>query len=252
MGTCRKPQALRLSPSTHRSSTRARRAGPIRRPAILAIAIALAAALPAPPATAGDAAPPARQQLFLSPFGEPFRAPEGAPYPVADWFRKADADGDGRLTLAEFIADGERYFHLLDSSRNNQLEATEIDAWEAAILAPITPRPGLRNGAPPPEVGKPAEARPIQMPPSAAAPRRKRADPERPRGAGLYGIINIRHPIKAADQDMNARVTAEEWRKILVSRFALLDKGNLGYLTLETLPPTPWQEIQPGYKPKKK
>lgn len=88
--------------------------------------------------------------------------------------------------------------------------------------------------------------------PATAAPRTRRPDPDRARGAGLYGIINIRHPIKAADQDMNARVTTAEWQRILSSRFALLDKANLGYLTLDTLPPTPWQEQQPGYKPKKK
>ena len=214
--------------------------------------------MPAPPASgappAGIAAPPVRPQLFLSPFGEPFRAPASAPYPVVDWFRQADTDADGRLTRAEFVADGMRYFHLLDSSRNGELEASEIDAYEAAVLAPLTPRPGMRNDPPPGDGaadGKPPEARPMQMP-ATAAPRRQRPDPERPRGAGLYGIINIRQPVKAADQDMNARVSAQEWQKILLSRFALLDKDGLGYLTLDGLPPTPWQEMQPGFKPKKK
>ena len=178
----------------------------------------------------------------------------GAPYPVADWFRQADADGDGRLTLAEFVADGTRYFRTLDSSRNNQLEASEIDAWEAAILAPITPRPGQRQpaGGTPGDGSPPRETRAPAPVAGQSAPRKMRRDPESPRGAGLYGIINIRHPIKAADQDMNARVTAEEWQKILLSRFAILDKAGLGYLTLDTLPPTPWQEQQPDYKPKKK
>lgn len=173
---------------------------------------------------------------------------------MANWFRQADTDADGRLTRAEFVADGMRYFRLLDSSRNGELEASEIDAYEAAVLAPLTPRPGTRNGTPPSGAatdGKPPEARPTQMP-ATAAPRRQRPDPERARGAGLYGIINIRHPIKAADQDMNARVSTEEWQKILSSRFALLDKDGLGYLTLDGLPPTPWQEMQPGFKQKKK
>jgi hypothetical protein len=203
----------------------------------------------APPA-GGSASPPApRGQLFISPAGEPFRSPEGAPYPTADWFLKADSNGDGQLTLPEFIADGMRYFRLLDSNRNGELEASEIDAYEASVLAPLTPRPGARGNAPGEE--KAAEARPIQMP-ATAAQRRQRPDPARPRGAGLYGIINIRQPVKAADQDMNSRVSTQEWEKILGSRFTLLDKANRGYLTLDDLPPTPWQEMQPGYKPKKK
>ena len=240
-----------FAPSTPGSEIRAKRAGPTRRPAILALALLLAAAQPAPPPPPeAPRAAETRQQLFLSPAGEPFRSPPDAPYPVANWFRQADTDADGRLTRAEFIADGERYFQTLDSSRNGQLEANEIDAYEAAVLSPITPRPGQRGAQGPggPD-GKPSQ--PMQMP-ATAAPRKMRPDPERPRGAGLYGVINVRHPIKAADQDMNARVTAEEWRRILNSRFAILDKQGLGYLTLDSLPPTPWQEMQPGYTVKKK
>lgn len=178
--------------------------------------------------------------------GEAFRSAAGQDYPVALWFQQADGDKDGRLTLAEFIADGDRYFRTLDRNANGQLEADEIDAYEADVLAPLTPRPGLRAS----ETATAAPTRPIQMPPSAGL-RKMRRDPERARGAGLYGIINIRHPVKAADQDMNARVTADEWRRILVSRFALLDKAGLGYLVLDTLPPTPWQELQPGFKARK-
>lgn len=228
-------------------------------PALLLAAALVRAEAPAQP-PAPSARPPAQvqppapgPQLFLSPAGKPYRSPAGAPYPVADWFQSADTDADGRLTRAEFIADGERYFVTLDSSRNGQLEAAEIDAYEAAVLAPLTPRVGQAapgaDGAPP-AGGSSPQARPVQMPASAGGPR-FRQPPDAPRGAGRYGIINIRHPIKAADQDMNARVTAEEWRRILNSRFDLLDTRRQGYLRLDELPPTPWQEQQPGYKPRK-
>ncbi|MCG2839393.1 hypothetical protein L6Q21_00180 [Sandaracinobacter sp. RS1-74] len=167
---------------------------------------------------------------------------------MADWFRQADRDADGRLTRDEFLADGEAYFRTLDLNGNGQLEAAEIDAYEAAVLAPLTPRPGQR--APDAKAEANAGERPMPMPAS-APPRRTRPTPGAPRGAGLYGVIDIRHPVKAADQDMNSRVTAEEWRKVLNGRFAILDRQGQGYLTLETLPPTPWQTMQPGFKAKK-
>jgi hypothetical protein len=236
--------------------------GPSRRPRItFLLSAALLAAAAAPP----PAAPPPRpapQQIFLSPAGKPFRSAPGAPYPVADWFREADADGNGRLTRAEFIADGERYFHRLDSSRNDQLEADEIDAYEAAVLGPITGRGTLRGAAPaaeekaapaaPPPGAPPPGTRPVQMPASAAAPPRERPRQAPVRGAGLYALIDIPHPVKAADRDMNARVTAEEWRRVMGGRFDLLDPQRRGDLTLEELPATPWQTQQPGYKPKRK
>ncbi|MEI9891976.1 MAG: EF-hand domain-containing protein, partial [Caulobacteraceae bacterium] len=56
------------------------------------------------------AGPPQRASLFVSPAGEPFRAGPGEPYPVAVWFRLADADGDGKLTRDEFVADAARFF----------------------------------------------------------------------------------------------------------------------------------------------
>lgn len=188
--------------------------------------------------SAQSAAAPA--QLFIAPSGEPFRAGAGEPYPVAKWFAAADSNGDGRLTLAEFLADGDRWFTMLDSSRNGELEASEIDAYEAAVLAPLTRRPGM--GAPA------AAAGPFAGPPRAGSG-------GLPRGAGAYGLIDIPHPVKAADQDMNSRVTLAEYHKVMAARFERLDvaaaearrrkhKGAgepTGELLLVELPHTPAQ-----------
>jgi hypothetical protein len=173
---------------------------------------------------------------------------------VAAWFAGADSDGDGRLTRAEFVADGARYFGVLDSSGDGTLQATEIDSYEAGVLAPLARGPGPRGGHRPggippggmPSGGVPPGAVPPGGPPSAP---KMRAMPDLPRGAGLFGLINSPHPVKAADRDMDSRVTKAEWQRTLSDRFAMLDKDRAGALALETLPKTPVQQIAPRRKP---
>jgi hypothetical protein len=189
-------------------------------------------------------------QIFIAPSGEPFRAGPGAPYPVAAWFAGADADGDGQLTRVEFLADAQRYFTLLDSDRSGQLEAAEVDAYEAGVLAPLTRRPGTAperkseetGGSAPPVGGSASASEPAPPPPM-------RRTPDMPKGAGLYGLINSPHPVKAADRDMNSRVTADEWARTLGDRYAMLERGmkgtGQGPLRAETLPKTPVQQMQP-------
>ncbi|KAK0340121.1 hypothetical protein LTR94_031810, partial [Friedmanniomyces endolithicus] len=62
--------------------------------------------------------PPERSSLFVSPFGELFVSQAGEPYPVAAWFAGADVDQNGRLDLAEFTADGVRWFGSLDQDKD--------------------------------------------------------------------------------------------------------------------------------------
>ena len=182
-------------------------------------------------------APPARQ-LFIAPSGEPFRAGADAAYPVAVWFDGADSDRDGRLTRAEFLADANRYFTQLDSNGNGQLDAAEVDAYEAGVLAPLSQRRGA--GGPPP----PGTSGASGPPPTGSRIARRPGGREAglPPGAGLYGLINSPHPVKAADRDMNSRVDKAEWARTLSDRFAMLDGAKLGYLQLETLPKTPAQQ----------
>ena len=63
-----------------------------------------------------------------------------------------------------------------------------------------------------------------------------------PVGAGMYGLINSPHPVKAADRDMNSRVDKAEWARTLSDRFTMLDTAKLGHLLPEALPKTPAQQ----------
>jgi hypothetical protein len=67
--------------------------------AVLAATLAACASAPpeGPGGRGGPGGPPGERgpapmrgpQLFISPAGEPFRAPAGAPYPIAAWFAGA-------------------------------------------------------------------------------------------------------------------------------------------------------------------
>ncbi|WP_181160003.1 EF-hand domain-containing protein [Sandaracinobacter neustonicus] len=210
---------------------------------------------PPPPGTAprspqapqGPTPPQQGRVQFIAPSGEPFRAEPGQPYPVAAWFAAADSNHDGRLTSAEFLADANRYFDLLDSNKNGQIDAAEVDAYEAGVLAPLNQRRGGNPGGGAPggsaPGGGPGGDQGTKAPPAGAGPmgRKSRPRAEMPSGAGMYGLINSPHPVKAADRDMNSRVTREEWTRTLSDRFTMLDTEQRGYLTLETLPQTPAQ-----------
>ena len=74
--------------------------------------------------------PPVGPQLFVSPYGEIFRSEPGEPYPVAAWFAGADTDHDERLSKAEFLADGGRWFGILDSNGDGVIGQAEIAAYE--------------------------------------------------------------------------------------------------------------------------
>jgi hypothetical protein len=190
-------------------------------PALLLVLLSAPLGAQTPPALQPAAPPPP----FLSPSGELFRAAAGEPDPVAVWFGGVDTDSDGRLTRAEFLADGQRQFRTLDSSRNGSLEAAEIAAYEAAVLAPLrlkAPRAG------------------------AALPSPNPASPDMRRTAGRYGLLDIPHPVKAADRDIDSKVSAAEWAKTMGDRFTLLDPAATGALQLATLPKTPAQLASKG------
>lgn len=122
---------------------------------ILVVALSLAGCASMPEMPDGPpGAPP--MALFISPMGEPFRAPMFAPYPSRQWFDGADADHDGALTRAEFLADAGRFFDLLDQTHAGRLSSADIDRYEKVLAPEITREPpGMPPGGMPPGGGPP-------------------------------------------------------------------------------------------------
>lgn len=173
----------------------------------------------------GDTDAPRRSlpQLFISPGGQPFRAPPGQPYPVAAWFAQADGNHDGRLTKDEFRADAEAWFKVLDVNNDGQISMPEVTRWEEQLVPEITRATigGFGGGR-----GGPLSRNKVDT---------------RAQGAASYSLINEPHPIRGADADLSFSVSRAEWRAAADRRFDLLDVDKDGALTLAELPRTPAQ-----------
>ncbi|MDQ0464176.1 hypothetical protein QO010_001947 [Caulobacter ginsengisoli] len=201
-----------------------------------------------------DAPRKPREQVFISPAGEPFRSPPGAPYPVATWFARADANHDGTLSEDELVKDSLAFFDTLDVDHNGILDGFEVADYEQKVAPEILPRAaqfqedrygslggGLARGGPP--------------------PRRKFFSKPPPKGygfgrngAGLYGLLNEVEPVSGSDRDLDRHITRDEAARAARMRFGLLDGNKTGALKLSDLPKTPLQEAleNPPKEPKRK
>lgn len=213
--------------------------------------LALLAALLASPALAQpgppeDRGPPRSEQLFISPAGEPFRAPRGQPYPVVTWFARADTNHDGVLTRDEFVADALAFSATLDTDHDGLLDGFEVAAYEQDV-APEILSPLDRGD----ESSRAIIIAPAQRP---FFGRPKTADQggygASRNGAGLYGLINEVQPVAAQDSDLDRRIDTREIGIAARDRFRILDKDGDGKLTLDSLPKTPFQTILEAPPPK--
>lgn len=199
---------------------------------------------PGPPPTEGDQGfVPRGRLIFISPMGEPFRAAAAEPYPVALWFAGADADHDGRVVRAEFLADAERFFHQLDTDGDGTIDGVEVQRYEREIAPEILPDVGrLRAGEGQDEdlgSGRRGERRGER----GSRSRRVEAGDRLVQGAGLYSFFPDLEPVSSADADFDGRVSLAEWRGKAARDFKRLDAGGLGAITLSTLPKTPQQTV---------
>lgn len=165
------------------------------------------------------------EHLFIAPSGEPFRAELQAPYPVGVWFARADADHDGRLTLAEFTADSLTFFDAMDVNHDGVVDGFEGQAYERTIV---------------PELGAQRADLGIRPPPRRSGGlfgggRVRQGDAE---GAALYGLLNEPQPVAGADSDLDRKISRAEATAAAQRRFRRLDTDNDGALRLDSLPTT--------------
>ena len=183
--------------------------------------------------------------VFISPMGQPFRAKLGAPYPVVDWFKAADKDGDGKIDHAEFMADAGAFFDTLDLNHDGALSSYEVALYEHNVAPEIlgynvavSDLRGARalpghDGArlwlaqiASPQVG-------LDQPNEATA--HVEAIPE---GAAPFSFLEVPEPLSAADADFSGIILKENYLKLADRRFNTLDHDQDGYLVLAKLPKT--------------
>lgn len=208
----------------------------LRRAVVLIASFApVAAFAQAAPASA----PSGRQQVFISPSGEPFRAPMDAPYPVVRWFEGADANHDGALTRDEFVADAMRFFDTLDVDHNGVIDGFEVTDYERKVAPEILRQ--LDLGQDPDSPDGPIGGQ------SAVGSNIRKGGPQiynqARTGAGQYGLLNEAQPVMGGDADFNRRISRDEAVKVAKSRFAELDVDGDGKLALADLPLTPVQAL---------
>ena len=164
-------------------------------------------------------------QLFISPMGEPFRAADGKPYPLADWFAGADANKDGMITRQEFRADALRFFKTLDVNNDGKLSEDEIVRYEKQVAPEIVDATLDTSGT---KAVEDANGRKQPIPLYST------------QGATFYGLINSPEPVRAADGDFNRKVTQDEWMAAADRRFKLLTPDDKDGFRLSDLPATPF------------
>ena len=201
---------------------------------ILPILAAAAAAPAAPITVTGHSWAP-----FISPMGEPFRAHSPTDDTLARWFAQADRNRDGFLTVDEMQSDAERFYASLDIDHDGEIGPDEIAnyEWEVApdiqVMAKTRRSPGEAAASP----------RPLRDDRDSDRRRSRAAKEEEARlgihgglqGAARYGLLNIPEPVAAADSDFDRGISLVEFRQAAAVRFALLDGGRSGRLTLSEL-----------------
>ncbi len=178
---------------------------------------------------AGAASPAFAQEasLFITPWGEPIRSEGGVPA-VQAWFDAADADGDGQLTLEDFLARAEALHAIIDRNDDGVVTSVESQMFYRATAPEIYARPPAER----PTVRRPSDPGALIDP-----NRQRRGAPAEPlRGAARFALTGEIEPVMSCDADLSRWVTRDEFAACVTRRFRQLDANNDGFFTLSESP----------------
>ncbi|HVV32719.1 MAG TPA: hypothetical protein VHC73_05770 [Vitreimonas sp.] len=208
-------------------------------------ALAFASAVPAQPA-------PAHGALFIAPMGQPFRA-SGDETGVQKWFAEADTDHDGKISLAEFVADADAFLPHVDSNGDGVITSTESDSlWreqapevisnDVSYDAPLDPNTPIGAGehhhTSHPSSGGASWGGLV----SAEGGRTHGPGGPRPIGAQAFGLLGDPEPIMACDTNFDRRIEKTEFEQCAARRFVELDTNHDGFFTTDEV--HPWLTAQ--------
>ncbi len=176
------------------------------------------------------------------------------------WFDQADANHDGTIDQAEFLADHQRFFAVVDLNHDGILRGAEIRNYEENIAPEIvSPGPGGPGGPGGGSGGGRGPGGPGGGPRAYGFPeggggggggrgggRGGGFGGGGPRGggpggapgfsgAGRFGLLGEPEPLGAADTNADFVISTAEWAAAAVRRFTTLDANHDGVLRFEEL-----------------
>jgi hypothetical protein len=174
------------------------------------------------------------------------------------WFDQADADRNGGIERSEFIADHMRFFKLLDLNGDGFIAGPETTRYEEQVAPELLSAldrgleagpGGVRRGGPPgggrggrrrggPRQNLQGDDGPIRLPqPGVDREGGPGREPGGPVRSSLVSLLGEPEPVRAADTDVDFRVTVAEWNAIANQRFDRLDADRDGHILFTELKP---------------
>lgn len=212
-------------------------------PLLLSLAAVVGQTTPGTPPAQTPTVSRRLNRTFISPMGEPFRPSGRDDDTLADWFRQADLNHDGYLTVEEMQKDAERFFATLDVNHDGEIDPDEISRYETAVapevstshLGMLSLNEGDADGDDGGRRGHRGRGRSRGWSDSGYD--------DGHQGGARYGLLDLPEPVVSADFDFNRGVSLNEFERAATQRFVALDVDHKGRLTLDVLeslkPPPP-------------
>ncbi|MEO7815224.1 MAG: EF-hand domain-containing protein [Sphingomicrobium sp.] len=192
------------------------------------VTIALFASLPVQPVSAKDS-------VYLSLMGEPFRTNAAGEPPFDQWFKLADRDGDGGISRLELQQDAQAFFATLDANGDKIIDADEMASYERDAPARTRAAGGevvqLSSRRPTSTASAPVAKGQVAIVTSGTIPSATRVHP----GGGHGDVSGVPQPVAMTDLNLDRRVTVDEFNKAAGRRFTNYDTNQDGKLTSKEL-----------------